>query len=55
MLVHPHQKSLYQFEGNFHADLHPKNQPQSTSLLRYFKEIVNLYFGQFGYAWPSIK
>ena len=24
MLVHPHQKSLYQFEGNFHAYLHAK-------------------------------
>ena len=26
MLVHPHQKSLYQFAGKFHASLHAKNQ-----------------------------
>ena len=26
MFVYPHQKSLYQFEGNFHAYLHAKNQ-----------------------------
>ena len=32
MLVHPHQKSLYQFERNVHAYLHAKNQLQSTSL-----------------------
>ena len=44
MPVHPHQKSLYQFEGNFHAYLHAKNQLQSTSVFRYFKEIANLLF-----------
>ena len=55
ILVHPHQKALYQFEGNFLAYLHAKNKLQSTSLLRYFKQIVNLYFGEFGHAWPNIK
>ena len=44
MLAHPHQKSLYQFEGNFHANLHAKNQLHSTSFLRYFKEKANLLF-----------
>ena len=26
MLFHPHQKSLHQFEANFHAYMHAKNQ-----------------------------
>ena len=34
MLVHPHQKSLYQFEGDFHAYLHAK---KSTSLYFFFE------------------
>ena len=55
MLVHPHQKSLYQFEGNFQAYPHTKNELQPTFLLRYSKEIANLYFGQFGHAWPNRK
>ena len=44
MIVHPHQKSLYQSEGDVHAYLHAKKQLHSTSFLRYFKEIANLPF-----------
>ena len=44
MLVHPHQKSLHQFEEDFHTYLHAKNQLHSTSFLRYFKEIADLLF-----------
>ena len=34
MLVYPHQKSLYQFAGDFHAYLHAK---KSTSLYFFFE------------------
>ena len=40
----PHQNSLYQFEGNFHAYLNAKNQLYPTFFSRYFKEIANLLF-----------
>ena len=33
MLDHSHQKSQYQFVGNFHTYLHPKNQLQICKLL----------------------
>ena len=42
MLVHPYQKSLYQFEGKFHAYLHAKNQLHSTCFWRHFNKTANL-------------
>ena len=38
MLVHPYQKSLYQFEGDFHAYLHAKKSASLYFFLEIFQK-----------------
>ena len=56
MLDHPHQKSLHQFAGNFHAYLHPKTNFITICFLkilqRYCKFVLLDTFGMPGYAYP---